>query len=580
MTTYPTDTARADEIATPDSAKLAARLAELSQLDLLPANSRSVVAEAAEKLTTATVYVAVVGDFKRGKSSLINALLGSRLLPMGVVPLTSQPTLIRYGPAPCALVTMESGVERIPVDRLAEYVTEKENPGNRLKVREVWVEYPSPLLRDGVVVVDTPGTGSLHQDNTETAHAFLPRIDVGLAVLTAASPLSQSESAWLREVAARAARVVICLNKVDAISEAEREETLAYVRQGVAGILDGAIPTIFTTSARRQLESGDDPGVADLTRWLAGELARSRGGIAWDSAVRAGSIALEVAVAALELERASWEMPVAEARERERRVLEAQSRLNRVGQEGRTLITAQAADLLRVAVQAQVDAIRTDLRHRLIGLPGDYDWPQELEATAYHSGRVLESVVREPLRQVLLSQAERLQNVLDEFLAKVGSIYQIQLPAAPLLADPAHLPSIRVSVVDEPGALAMGLRTIRRAMPGAAGRSWRERARRQAAHEAADRMAGRLRYATVAAVNEAVREWLVWSESEWLGLAEALSASLRRSGEAAAAGEAAAEAQRGRLDHLTEVLAAVGEALHASPRDASDPSPSDDEESV
>ncbi|MGH7693239.1 MAG: dynamin family protein, partial [Candidatus Dormibacteria bacterium] len=60
---------------------LAERLGELSQLALLPPQHREVLAETAQKLRSTTVYVAVVGDFKRGKSSLINALLGQPILP-------------------------------------------------------------------------------------------------------------------------------------------------------------------------------------------------------------------------------------------------------------------------------------------------------------------------------------------------------------------------------------------------------------------------------------------------------------------------------------------------------------------
>ncbi|MGC1908627.1 MAG: dynamin family protein, partial [Candidatus Dormiibacterota bacterium] len=366
-------------------------------MELLPASTRAVVAEAAQKLATATVYLAVVGDFKRGKSSLINAILGVRLLPVGVLPLTSQPTLIRYGEEPCAVVKMASGTVRMAVERIADYVTEAANPGNRLQVLEAWVEYPSRLLRDGVVVVDTPGTGSMHQQNTDSAHAFLPRIDVALAVLSAESPLSLSEANWFRDVAARASRTVICLNKVDAISARDREEAVEYVRQGVAGILGAPAPTIFTTSARRELEDGNDEGVASLRQWLSDELGQARSSIAWDSAVQTGGSALELARSTLSLERAALAAPVAEARDRARRVLAAQDRLVRVGQEGKAVIAAQAADLVRGVVDPKIDSIRKELDHRLSAMCDDKGWPPELEATARQSGRLLENLVRVPL---------------------------------------------------------------------------------------------------------------------------------------------------------------------------------------
>jgi GTP-binding protein EngB required for normal cell division len=562
-----TTTARTGDQAPGDSRNLAARLEELSQLELLPSSRRQVVEEAARKLANAAVYVAVVGDFKRGKSSLINALLGARLLPVGVLPLTSQPTLIRYGPEPCAVVRLESGTERISVQDLAKYVTEKSNPGNRLKVEEAWVEYPSELLREGVVVVDTPGTGSVHQHNTDAAHAFLPRIDVAVAVLTAESPLSLSESQWFREVAGRAARLVICLNKVDVISTAEREEATEYVQLGVSRLLGTSAPTIFATSARRELESGADQGVAALREWLRAELGQSRSTIAWESAARTGRSALELAHTALALERAALATPASAARDRAARMEASLARLAKVGRDGRALITAHAADLVGRSVEPQVDLIRSDLHQRLLALADVCDWSQELEATAYHSGLILESVVREPLRQALLDQAERLQSVLDEFVSDVGTTYQITLPDPPRLADRARLPTVRITTSDEPGALAVGLRSVRRTLPGVVGRSWRERAHRQDAEESADRLAGRLRYATVSAVDEAVREWLVWADGQWRALADALSAASRRSADAAADGEAAARSQERRLSQLDGVLASVGEAL----RPRSDP---------
>jgi ribosome biogenesis GTPase A len=565
MTGSAADVSRAEEQVPGDSRNLAGRLTELSQLELLPLESQEVVAEAARKLTSATVYVAVVGDFKRGKSSLVNALLGAQLLPVGVLPLTSQLTLIRYGPESCAVVRLASGTERIPVAGLATYVTEKANPGNRRQVQEVWVEHPAPLLRDGLVVVDTPGTGSVHQQNTATAHAFLPRIDVAVAVLSAESPLSLSEAEWLREVAARANRLVICLNKIDVISTEEQEEAVEYVRRGVAGILGVGPPAVFATSARRELEGAGDDGVGRLRQWLRDELGRSRSSIAWESAARVGRSALELAQCALLLERAALAAPAAEARERERQMLAAQELLARAGKDGRAVITAHAADLVRRAVEPQVDLIRSDLRQRLLDLSDGCDWAQELEATAYHSGQVLESVVREPLRQVLLDQAERLESVLKEFLDEVGGIYQITLPDAPRMADPARLPIVRVTTSDEPGALALGLRSASRVLPAAAGRTWRERARRQEADEAADRLAGRLRYATVSAVDQAVREWLACSDREWRGLADALGGALCRSQLAAAAGERAAQSEQSRLEGLSQVLAQVAAALQPQP---------------
>ncbi|MGH7667383.1 MAG: dynamin family protein [Candidatus Dormibacteria bacterium] len=544
---------------------LAERLGELSQLALLPPQHREVLAETAQKLRSTTVYVAVVGDFKRGKSSLINALLGQPILPVGVVPVTAQPTLIRYGPEPLATVTRESVQERIAISEIAQYITEKANPHNRLKVTELWVEYPSPLLQGGLVVVDTPGTGSLHEHNTETAQAFLPRIDVAIAVLTGESPLSLSEARWLSEVAGRAARVAVCLNKVDSISPEELGEAQEYIESGLRTILGDEPVELFRTSARRELASSDDQGIAQLRSWLTEEVGSARAQLVAEGAATVGRAAVELGRGVVALERAALAAPVEQARQRQQRVREAGMKLDRAGREGRALIAAQSKELIQAAIEPELDSLRAALAERLRQAPDADAWAAELSKTAAASSDRLQELVRLPLEEALIEQAGRLQEVLDHFLDEVTTLYQVALGPPPRLGDPARLPRVRVTTVDEPGALAMGVRAVRGALPGAAGRRWRQRARDEEAAQAADRLSGRLHFAAVAAVDEAVRQWLVWSDAQWRGLHEALTAALSRGEEAAEGGDAATQTQQARLQAADALMASVEAALELRP---------------
>src|SRR2546421_5760006 len=141
----------------------------------LPPSERRLAAETAAKLAEALVYVAVIGEFKRGKSTLINALLGEDVLPTGITPVTAVPTLVRFGPAARAVSHRTDGsAAPLPLAQLPDYVTERRNPGNRKHLREVVVEHAAPLLASGLVLADTPGTGSVHRHNTETTTAFFP----------------------------------------------------------------------------------------------------------------------------------------------------------------------------------------------------------------------------------------------------------------------------------------------------------------------------------------------------------------------------------------------------------------------
>ena len=115
-----------------------------------------------ERADSSIFNLVVVGEFKRGKSSVLNALIGADVLPVGVVPLTAIATILEYGELPAAHAEFQDGSEQqVPLDALWDYVTEKGNPVNAKGVREVRIAWPSPWLKSGVRLVDTPGIGSV-----------------------------------------------------------------------------------------------------------------------------------------------------------------------------------------------------------------------------------------------------------------------------------------------------------------------------------------------------------------------------------------------------------------------------------
>jgi len=124
------------------------------------AGAEGVAAEArslAERVVEGRFYVACLGQFKRGKSSLLNALVGVSLLPVGVVPVTSVVTVVRFGACNAARVRFSDGHEQeIGVDDLAGFVSEEGNPSNRKAVAVVELFVPSSLLKFGMCLVDTP----------------------------------------------------------------------------------------------------------------------------------------------------------------------------------------------------------------------------------------------------------------------------------------------------------------------------------------------------------------------------------------------------------------------------------------
>ena len=216
-----------------------------------PAGLDALVARAESK----RFNLVAVGEFKRGKSSLLNALIGAEVLPMGVVPLTAIATVLEYGDAPRVTVAFQDGAERkVEPAALRDYATEPGNPGNGKGVAEVRIAWPSAWLKSGVRLVDTPGIGSIHQHNTDATYRFLPQADAVLFLLSVDQPVGRAEYDFLGDVRAYAGKIFFLLNKADLLSEAELAESTAFAR-GVLSEAMGRPVEVFPVSARRALDA-------------------------------------------------------------------------------------------------------------------------------------------------------------------------------------------------------------------------------------------------------------------------------------------------------------------------------------
>lgn len=148
-----------------------------------------------------TFDIVIVGQYKRGKTTFINALLGEDLLPTAVVPLTSIATRIFYGPRVAACVRFLDGrTQEIPVGDLYLYTTEKGNPGNVKGVALAEVEFPGEALRDGTMLTDSPGIGSVFEHNTKAAVEYIPQADAAIFLVNADPPISEAERDFLTSV--------------------------------------------------------------------------------------------------------------------------------------------------------------------------------------------------------------------------------------------------------------------------------------------------------------------------------------------------------------------------------------------
>ena len=248
---------------------LADALTELAALGT--ARDRELLAALLDRLDAARLRVLVAGEAKRGKSTLINALLDRDVLPSGVTPLTALATTVQYGDDPRAEVLYLDGhEEKQPLTALVELVTERGNPRNRRRIAGVTVYLPAPVLAGGVELVDTPGTGSVFEWDTETAYEALQSMDAAVFVLTADPPVSASERDLLGSVAGLSVTTFAVLNKADHLDKAGLAEAVEFTRQVLREA--GHPGMVYPMSARAALGGGDAGFTmfeADFTTYLA-----------------------------------------------------------------------------------------------------------------------------------------------------------------------------------------------------------------------------------------------------------------------------------------------------------------------
>jgi Dynamin family len=245
------------DVAAPADADRAGSLLRLAQLGEELGSNR--VAEEARELAARVsegrFYVACVGQFKRGKSTLINALIGEPVLPVGFTPVTAVPTVVRFGERLEARIRARDDPWReVPVSEVKQYVSEEYNPENAQGLIGVEVFAPSRMLSTGMCLVDTPGLGSVFTGNTSATQDFIPHIDAALVVVGADPPLAGEELALVEAVAQHVQDVMVVLNKADRTTDEERAAAAQFTRALLEKRLRRPVGPIFEVSAAERVE--------------------------------------------------------------------------------------------------------------------------------------------------------------------------------------------------------------------------------------------------------------------------------------------------------------------------------------
>jgi hypothetical protein len=225
----------------PAIAQLSSILATLGRNDLTER-----VTAAGARLKRPNTIVCVVGEFKQGKSSLVNGLLGADVCPVDDDLATSAITLVRYAEQASAVVRRKEGdqqvAEQVPVNELSQWCSERGNPGNHKGVQRVELAVPSAMLKQGLMIVDTPGMGGLGAGHAAATLSFLPFADGLVLVSDASSELSAPEIDFMRRATELCPTVMFAQTKIDLYASWERIVDLNRGHLARAGLDVAIVP--------------------------------------------------------------------------------------------------------------------------------------------------------------------------------------------------------------------------------------------------------------------------------------------------------------------------------------------------
>jgi tetratricopeptide (TPR) repeat protein len=311
-------------------------LETLQNVDLVEVDTDGIrgekVGHSLARLREETLSVGVIGAFKRGKSTLINALLGESFLPTDITPVTAAPTCLTYGPKRTATVVFNKGEPQvISVSQLADFVDQSAIGKHAEEIARVEITHPALLLQAGLRLIDTPGVGAVFQHHTQAALDFLPQCQAVILPFLATYPIGEDELHLLSQAAEHVHEFFFVQTWVDMVSPRERESSLRFSQDVIATVLDCSPEGLrfYSFSPLRALEesNGADPtplGLVALRRFrsdLREFVVRHRDQIPVELALEAAQPAAQALLEKAESKIEEESRNLAEAEERVRREL-------------------------------------------------------------------------------------------------------------------------------------------------------------------------------------------------------------------------------------------------------------------
>lgn len=198
--------------------------------------------------------VAVLGQFKAGKSSFINCLISRQILPVGVIPVTTVITRLQFGGLDRATITFFDGTrQEIPITNLDEYTSEAKNPSNAKNVEMVDIELFTLADYAGLRIVDTPGLGSVFKYHMEVSANWLPEVGAAILAVSADRPLSENDVQLIRELTHYTPKIILLLTKADLLTSSQQDEVVQFFKDTIKRELNSEFP-IFLFSTKTNTE--------------------------------------------------------------------------------------------------------------------------------------------------------------------------------------------------------------------------------------------------------------------------------------------------------------------------------------
>jgi GTP-binding protein EngB required for normal cell division len=200
------------------------------------------------------IDVAILGQFKAGKSSFVNSLIGRNVLPVGVIPVTTVVSRLQFGERERAIISFFDGTSReISVGTLDEYTSEAKTPSNQKNVEMVDIELPALADYAGLRLVDTPGLGSVFRAHMEVSSNWLPEVGAAVLAVSADRPLSENDLQLIRELTQYTPRIILLLTKADLLSPSQQDEVVKFFEDTVNREINREFP-IFLYSTKTDTE--------------------------------------------------------------------------------------------------------------------------------------------------------------------------------------------------------------------------------------------------------------------------------------------------------------------------------------